>query len=114
MKRTTTLLAAPIGVVVVVGLLLLGSIALSGCAQPTAVVAVPPTATVFAPPPTRALPELPPPTPAALEFPLPPPERPASQPVSDQTCVDCHTDKERVQALAKEEEVAEELSEGEG
>ncbi|MGC9333098.1 MAG: hypothetical protein ACP5JJ_03050 [Anaerolineae bacterium] len=98
----------------VVALLFLATLVLTGCAEPAAIAAVPPTATVYAPPPTHTPSAPPEPTPAALDFPLPPPQEVDTGPVSDQTCVDCHTDEETLKALAEEEEVAEELSEGEG
>ncbi len=103
-----------ITVVMVAGLLLCATLALAGCAEPVAIAAVPPTATVYAPPPTATPAEPPPPTPAALSFPLEAPTREAVEPIDDQTCVDCHTDEESLRELAKEEEQAESLSEGEG
>jgi hypothetical protein len=114
MNKTRTLLATPSGVVTIAGLLFLAVLALSGCAEPVAVAAVPPTATVYAPPPTETPPPPPEPTPVALDFPLPAPEKEAVEAVNDQTCVDCHSDEETLKAVAEEEEVTEELSEGEG
>jgi hypothetical protein len=52
------------------------------------------------PPPTPTLPAEPTPAPAVI--------------APDDGCVDCHTDQERLIATADEEEVVEELSEGEG
>jgi PBP1b-binding outer membrane lipoprotein LpoB len=98
----------------VVGLLILGALALAGCAEPMAIAAVPPTATVYPPPPTDIPLPPPGPTPAALDFPLPAPAREAVEPVGDQTCVDCHTDEETLRAVATEVEQEESLSEGEG
>jgi hypothetical protein len=114
MNRTKTLLATPVGVLAVVGLLLLTALVLSSCAEPAAIAAVPPTATVYAPPPTETPPLPPEPTPAALDFPLVAPSQEPVESVNDQTCVGCHTDEETLKAVAEEEEVAEELSEGEG
>ena len=54
--------------------------------------------------------KVPPPTPTTAPTPTPPPAIIAP----DDGCEDCHTDKERLIATAKEEEVVEELSEGEG
>jgi hypothetical protein len=114
MNKTRTLSASPLGVLTIVGLLLLAALMLSGCAQPAAISAVPPTATVYAPPPTEIPPSPPEPTPAALDFPLPAPSREPVEEVNDQTCVDCHSSEETLRAVAEEEEVVEELSEGEG
>jgi hypothetical protein len=114
MNKPKTLLAMPIGVVAVAGLLFLAALTLSGCAEPAAIAAVPPTATVYAPPPTETPPPPPEPTPAALDFPLVSPSEEPVEIVNDQTCVDCHTNEETLKAVAEEEEVVEELSEGEG
>jgi hypothetical protein len=114
MNRTKTLLATPFGVVAVAGLLLLAVLALSGCAEPAAIAAVPPTATVYALPPTETPPPSPEPTQAALDFPLAAPSQEPVEIVSDQTCIDCHTNEKTLKAVAEEEEVVEELSEGEG
>ena len=114
MNRTKTLLTFPAGVVAVVALLCLSILVLGGCAEPTAVVVVPPTATVYSPPPTEAPPPPAEATPAALDFPLAAHTQVEVEVASDQTCVDCHTDEETLKALAEEEEVVEELSEGEG
>jgi hypothetical protein len=53
---------------------------------------------------------VPPPTPTTEASPTPPPAVIAP----DDGCVDCHTDQEQLIATADEEEVVEELSEGEG
>jgi hypothetical protein len=90
------------------------ALALTGCAEPAAIAAVEPTATLYPPPPTDIPPPPPGPTPAALNFPLAAPTRVEAEPVDDQACVDCHTDKETLTAVAKEEEIEEALSEGEG
>ena len=52
----------------------------------------------------------PPPTPTTPASPTPPPAIIAP----DDGCVECHTDQEKLIANATEEEVVEELSEGEG
>ena len=114
MSRTKTLLATPTGITMVVGLLLLGGLALSGCAEPEAIAAVPPTATVFAPTPTELPPPPAEPTQEPPDFPLAPPVEETAVVGSDTPCVDCHTSEETLKAVAEEEEVAEELSEGEG
>jgi hypothetical protein len=99
----------------VVALLLLAALALGGCGEPAAVVAVEPTPTAYPPPPTDIPPPPPGPTPAALDFPLPAPTHEEMEQVNDQTCVDCHTDEETLKAVAeKAEEDQESLSEGEG
>jgi hypothetical protein len=102
------------GVALVVGLLFVAAFALSGCAQPDVIAAVEPTATAYSPPPTSIPPPPPGPTPASLDFPLPPPTQVETQPTDDETCVVCHTSEATLEALAKDEEVAEDLSEGEG
>jgi PBP1b-binding outer membrane lipoprotein LpoB len=107
MDRTKRFLA-------VVGLLLAATLLLSGCAEPAPITAVQPTATVYAPPPTETPPLPPEPTPAALDFPLAAPSQEPVEMVSDQSCVDCHTNEETLKAVAKEEVVVEDVSEGEG
>jgi hypothetical protein len=102
------------GVALVVGLLFVVVLAVSGCAEPAAIAAVEPTATAYAPPPTNIPPPAPGPTPASLDFPLPPPTQVEAQSEDDETCVVCHTSEATLKALAEDEEVAEELSEGEG
>ena len=65
------------------------------------------------PQPTRDADEVavvPPPTPTTPASPTPPPAIIAP----DDGCVECHTDQEKLIANAKEEEVVESLSEGEG
>lgn len=96
------------------GVLLLVALALSGCAEPMAIAAVEPTATVYAPPPTDLPPPSPGPTPAQLDFPLPPPNHVEMEVADDQYCVDCHTDADILRAMAEEEIEDETLSEGEG
>jgi hypothetical protein len=114
MSRAKRLLATPVGTVAMVGLLLLGGLVLSSCAEPEAIAAVPPTATVYAPTPTESPPPPTEPTPEALDFPLAPAGAEAAVEGSDKLCVECHTSEETLKAVAKEEEVVEELSEGEG
>ena len=111
---TKTLLARGSGGLLIVGLLFLAALALSGCGEPVAIAAVPPTATVYAPPPTETPPPTPGPTPAALHFPLPAPEGETVERPDSQNCVDCHTDEDTLKVTAKKEEVKESLSEGEG
>jgi hypothetical protein len=95
--------------------LLLATLALSGCGQPLIIAAVEPTATVYAPPPTDIPLPPPEPTPAALDFPLPPPNEVDQEVPDDQACIDCHTNEDILKAMAKDEEGgAEDLSEGEG
>jgi hypothetical protein len=103
------------GLAALVMLLLLSALALTGCAEPGAIEAVEPTATLYPPPPTDIPLPPPGPTPEALDFPLAVATSVEAEPVNDQSCVDCHTDEETLKAVAEEEDVAEEnLSEGEG
>jgi hypothetical protein len=96
-------------------LLLAAVVVLTGCGGPAAIAAVDPTATVYAPPPTDIPAPPPGPTPEAIDFPLPAPSHVALETVSDQGCVDCHTDEETLKAVAEKAAEAEEsLSEGEG
>jgi hypothetical protein len=99
---------------VAIGLLFVVALALTGCAQPAVIAAVEPTATAYAPPPTDIPPPPPGPTPASLDFPLPPPTQMEAPSVDDEMCVVCHAYEATLQALAKDQEVEEELSEGEG
>ena len=122
-----------VGTLALLGLLIIALATLVSCggqpaAQPTAVAQaetaappteVPPQPTATAIPPTQA-PE-PSPTLAPTDTPAPEPtatatEAPAAEPVAiDATnCITCHTSEETLQKLAKEEEPAESLSEGEG
>ncbi len=114
MKRTKSLFAKPLGVAIVVGLLFLIILTLSGCAEPAAVAAVPPTSTVYAPLPTETPHPPPEPTPASLDFPLPAPTQEPIEVPDDQLCVSCHTNEQTLEAKAEEEEITETLSEGEG
>jgi hypothetical protein len=114
MSETREFLRVWGGVVLIVGLLLVAVLALSGCAEPPAIAAVEPTATAYAPSPTDIPAPAPGPTPAALDFPLPPPTHVENGSADDQNCVICHTSEETLKALAEDEEVEEELSEGEG
>jgi hypothetical protein len=50
----------------------------------------------------------------ALDFPLPAPTKVELGEADDQTCVDCHTNEQVLQAMATEEEAPEVESEGEG
>lgn len=96
-------------------LLLLASMALTGCsAQPATIAAVEPTATAHAPLPT----DTPKPTvwatPAALDFPLPPPKHVEIEPAEDEGCVTCHTSEATLKSLAKQDEEPKVESVGEG
>ncbi len=104
------------GMAVVIGLLLLAAMVLGGCGGPGEITAVKPTATIYPPPPTDIPAPTPGPTPAAMDFPIAAPTRAPVEPVevSDQTCVDCHTNVQVLQAMATEEEAPEVESEGEG
>jgi hypothetical protein len=102
---------------VVIGLLLLAVVALSGCGGPGEITAVEPTATIYPPPPTDIPAPTPGPTPAAMDFPIAAPTRAPVEPaaeVDDQTCRECHTNEQVLQAMATEEEAPEVESEGEG
>ena len=95
--------------------LCLAALALIACgAQPAAIAAVKPTATVFAPPPTDIPPPPPEATPSALDFPLPAPKHVEHEAADDEACVVCHTSEETLKALAKAEEEPAVESEGEG
>ena len=101
----------------VIAVLILAVLALTGCVGPGEIAVVEPTATIYAPPPTDVPAPPPGPTPAALDFPIAAPTGAEAEPVdqvSDQTCVDCHTSQEVLQAMATEEEAPEVESEGEG
>lgn len=74
------------------GLLLLLSTALLGCAEPETIVAVPPTSTPDLPPVTPEPTATPVPIPKAKEFPLAAPRHVGIERPADQTCVECHTD----------------------
>ena len=77
------------------------------------VMACGPTAPIPTPRATQErgqLAEVPPPTPTT---PATPTETPTLT-APDDSCVSCHTDKEQLIVTGKEEEVSEELSEGEG
>ena len=95
-------------------LILLAALALTGCADPAAIAAVAPTPSAYPPPPTDIPAPPPGPTPEAFDFPLPAPTHGEEVVVSDQNCIDCHTDEETLKAVATEEEVPEVESEGEG
>lgn len=117
-----------LGAVAVLGVVLLGVLLLAGCAGGAAPAPAPTADTA----PTRAPTEPPAPTQAPTEPPAPtatlaPTDTPEPEPtateapsptavvVADATnCVTCHTDQAALQALAVEQEVSEELSEGEG
>jgi mono/diheme cytochrome c family protein len=103
-------------IAVLAGVALVSLAVLTGCAEPAAIAAVSPTATAFPPPATDIPPPPPAPTPAALDFPIAAPTHvDEGQPVSDQNCIDCHTDEETLKAVAQVEEGnPESRSEGEG
>jgi hypothetical protein len=114
MRRIEEVLRIWGGMGIVVLLLFLAVVALTGCGGPAAIAAVEPTATLY-PPPTDIPAPPPGPTPEALDFPLAAPAHEEKAAVSDQSCVDCHTDEETLRAVAREDEGAQEsLSEGEG
>ncbi|MFC2029497.1 hypothetical protein ACFLWA_02070 [Chloroflexota bacterium] len=117
MPERTRLTLRPGVLAILVGLLLLSLAFLTGCAEPAAIAPVEPTPTAFPPPPTDIPAPPPGPTPAALDFPLSAPtDVEEARPVSDQNCVDCHTDEETLKVMAEEEQGGENesLSEGEG
>jgi len=96
------------GMAVVIALLILAVLALAGCSGPGEIAAVEPTATLYIPAPPPG------PTPAAMDFPIAAPTRAPVEQVDDETCVDCHTNEQTLQAMATEEEAPEVESEGEG
>jgi hypothetical protein len=115
MNRTKTLWMSPFGAGIVVGLLLLTVLALSGCADPVAIAAVPPTAALYAPLPTKTPQAAPGATPVAMAFPLAAPTQESAEgPGDDQSCVDCHKDEAQLKDTAEKVVAAESLSEGEG
>jgi len=98
-----------IGLVIVLGGLAVG------CVESNPIVPVPPTPTVADPISPKRPDFAPTPTPATRNFPLPAATLlPIAARPSSQNCVDCHTDVEMLKAVAKEPEVVESLSEGEG
>lgn len=102
------------------GLLLLVSLALSGCSEPATVATQPaPSATETSAPTST---EPPAPTEVPTEVPTelpptdtpPPTEEPTPEVADNTACIACHTDETTLRAVAEEEETAESLSEGEG
>ena len=73
------------------GLLLLAVVAMAGCVEPEAIVAVPPTATVVVPEPTMGPTVTPKPKLEAMGFPLAAPAHVDLERPTDRTCVECHT-----------------------
>jgi hypothetical protein len=105
------------GVAVASAVLILAFLSLTGCAGPAEITGVEPTATIYAPPPTDIPAPPPGPTPEALDFPIAAPTRAEVEEVeqaSDETCIECHTNQQVLQAMATEEEAPEVESEGEG
>lgn len=105
------------GVAVVLAVLGVAALALTGCAGPGEIAAVEPTATLYPPPPTDIPAPTPGPTPQALDFPIAAPTSAEVEEVEqadDETCVECHTNQQVLQAMATEEEAPEVESEGEG
>jgi hypothetical protein len=120
---------------VVVGVLLLGALAVAACgggpspvaSQPTALPTAPlaPTNVPTEPPTATSMPTVPPPatdtpspapptdTPVPTDTPAPT-DTPTPEAVDDSACIACHTDQETLQAVAKVEPTPESLSEGEG
>jgi outer membrane biosynthesis protein TonB len=132
MSRTKMYFARRAGVTMVLGLLLLVALVLAGCGgEPVPAPTEPPAPTEVSAvtvAPTDAPTEPPAPTDVPTEEPTPEPteaptepsptatptEEPTPEPVDDTGCITCHTDEETLKALAKEPEVTESLSEGEG
>ena len=75
----------------VCGLLFLAVLVMSGCAEPDAIVAVPPTATVAVPGTTVGPTSTPEPKPETMGFPLAAPVLVDLERPTDRTCVECHT-----------------------
>lgn len=84
------------------GVLLFVVLALAGCFEPDAIAAVPATATLFVPQPTEPPPTTPTPVPTARTFPLAAPVHVTVEHPAHQTCIECHTDAERLKASATE------------
>ena len=91
MRRAIELVASWKDLAIVCGLLFLAVLAMSGCVEPDAVVAVPPTATVVVPEPTTRPTLTPEPRPKAMGFPLAAPVHVDLERPTDRTCVECHT-----------------------
>ena len=116
MSETKRFLHTVGGLAAIIVLLLLATLALTGCDfEPSVIAAVEPTATLYPPPPTDIPVPPPGPTPEALDFPLAPPTHVEVEIADGQACVDCHTGEEVLKAMAeKAEDAQESLSEGEG
>ena len=128
MSQTKAFASRGKGVVGLLTLLLLFTLLLAGCgeptavptepSQPTAVAAVVPTTAPTEPPPTPTAEPTPEPTPTEVPTELPPTatptEEPTPEPIDDTGCITCHTSEETLRAMATEEEAPEVESEGEG
>lgn len=113
MSKTKTFLVRWSGVAAIAGLLLLFTLVLAGCGEPTAVPTKPPVSEAT---PTKIAAEPATPTSTPTEPPptAVPTEPPTPEPVDDTGCITCHTNEESLKALAQEEEEPEVESEGEG
>jgi hypothetical protein len=92
MKATRRILRVHMRVVAASGLLLLLILAIAGCVEPDAIVAVPPTATPDAPAATATVRPTSTAVPTALDFPLAAPTRVVVGKSAHDTCVQCHAD----------------------
>lgn len=90
MRRVSRLFAEWKDLALVFVLLFLAVLTMSGCFEPEAIVAVPPTATVVVPEPTVGPTMAPEPRPEAVAFPLAAPVHVDLERPTDRSCVECH------------------------
>jgi hypothetical protein len=90
--------------VAILGLLVLVALALNGCFDPGEIVAVPPTDTPNALQPTSTPRPTATPKPQAAVFPVAAPAHVTIAHPAHETCIECHTDRERLKASISTEE----------
>lgn len=104
--NTTKLLRGCSRDVAMFWILCLAALALAGCLEPDAIVAVPPTETPHVPQPTDTPVATATPRPEALVFPLEAPVHVSVEHPGHLTCIECHTDAERLKASMPAEQGA--------